>query len=124
MTVMSTESLKFGAQPREELDVLRGMMVGSQEKAREDGRLNEWSARQCFLALGFLLSAAAVRGIDACPMEGFLPEEYDKILGIGDDGYFFRCCMCARISKRRSRLVEQAWKGEVRTRRCLQTFLS
>ena len=73
---------------REELDVLKGMMIGSQDQARKNGSLNDWSARQCFIALGFLLSAAAFRGIDACPMEGFIPEEYDNLLGIEDDGYF------------------------------------
>ena len=41
-----------------------------------------WSARQAYLALGNLLSAAAAHRIDACPMEGFKPEEYDKILGL------------------------------------------
>ncbi|NNE67548.1 MAG: NAD(P)H-dependent oxidoreductase [Pyrinomonadaceae bacterium] len=74
--------------PRKELEVLRGMMHGSQKQAREQGALNDWSARQCFIALGFLLSSAAILGIDACPMEGFVPNEYDRILGIQDDGYF------------------------------------
>jgi nitroreductase len=73
---------------RSELEVLKGMMLSSQEYARESGHLNEWAARQCFIALGFLLSAAAMTGIDACPMEGFVPEQYDKRLGIADDGYF------------------------------------
>ncbi|MDH3493128.1 MAG: NAD(P)H-dependent oxidoreductase [Acidobacteriota bacterium] len=74
--------------PREELEVLREMMYGSQKAARESGSLNDWSARQCFIALGFLLSAAAMLGIDACPMEGFEAEKYDKSLGIEQDGYF------------------------------------
>ncbi len=73
---------------REELEILRGMMHGSQKQAAEQGTLNEWAARQCFISLGFLLSAAAVLEIDACPMEGFKPAAYDKHLGIGDDGYF------------------------------------
>lgn len=74
--------------PPEELEVLKNMMHGSQKTAREQGVLNDWSARQCFIALGFLLSSAALRGIDACPMEGFVPEKYDEILGIEDEGYF------------------------------------
>lgn len=73
---------------REELEVLRGMMHGSQKQAAEQGILNEWAARQCFISLGFLLSAAAVLGIDACPMEGFQNAAYDKHLGIDEDGYF------------------------------------
>lgn len=74
--------------PPEELEILKDMMHGSQKAARESGELNNWSAKQCFIALGFLLSAAALRGIDACPMEGFKPEKYDEVLGIDADGYF------------------------------------
>ena len=40
--------------PREELEILSGMMHGSQKMAREAGVLNDWAARQCFIALGFL----------------------------------------------------------------------
>ena len=40
----------------------------------------EWSARQAYLALGNALQAAAELGIDSCPIEGFIPEEYDRIL--------------------------------------------
>jgi nitroreductase len=74
--------------PESELEVLKGTMLESQKTAVEKGFINEWSARQCFISLGFLLSAAAVRGIDSCPIEGFIPEEYDRVLGIDSDGYF------------------------------------
>lgn len=39
-----------------------------------------WNSRQTYIALGNLLSAAAVMRIDACPMEGIIGEEYDRIL--------------------------------------------
>ncbi|MGB5228272.1 MAG: NAD(P)H-dependent oxidoreductase [Eudoraea sp.] len=45
-----------------------------------------WSARQTYLALGNLLSAAASLKIDACPMEGFEPETYNELLGLKDKG--------------------------------------
>jgi nitroreductase len=73
---------------REDLDVLKGMMLNSQKMATESGFINEWSARQCFIALGNLMTSAAVLGIDACPMEGFLPPEFDRVLNINEDGYF------------------------------------
>lgn len=44
--------------------------------------LRDWAARQAYLALGFLLFAAAERRIDANPMEGFVPNRYDEILGL------------------------------------------
>lgn len=45
-----------------------------------------WTARQTYLALGNLLSAAADLKIDTCPMEGFEAETYNELLGIKDKG--------------------------------------
>lgn len=42
----------------------------------------QWSKNQAYIALGNLMTVCAVEGIDSCPMEGFLPEEYDTILGL------------------------------------------
>jgi nitroreductase len=42
----------------------------------------EWSARQAYIAIGNLLSAAALLRVDACPMEGIKAREYDRILGL------------------------------------------
>ena len=47
----------------------------------------EWTARQAYIALGNLLSAAAVQRIDACPMEGFVREQVDEILGLRQQGF-------------------------------------
>ena len=44
--------------------------------------LKEWAKRQTYIALGTLLCACAMAEIDACPMEGFKPLEYDKILDL------------------------------------------
>lgn len=46
-----------------------------------------WTARQVYVALGVFLTSAAMLGVDACPMEGFDPEAYDRLLGIPADGY-------------------------------------
>ena len=40
----------------------------------------EWLARQCYIALGNLMTAAAVLEVDACPMEGLDPNKYNEIL--------------------------------------------
>lgn len=42
----------------------------------------EWAKRQAYIALGNLLSAAAVHEIDACPMEGFDPSQFNEILDL------------------------------------------
>ena len=41
-----------------------------------------WTARQAYIALGNLLSAAAAHEIDTCPMEGFDAATFDEILGL------------------------------------------
>lgn len=42
----------------------------------------EWAKRQAYIALGNLLSTAAVHEIDACPMEGFDPAQFNEILDL------------------------------------------
>lgn len=42
----------------------------------------DWAARQAYIALGNLMTSAALLSIDTCPMEGFVPAKYDEILGI------------------------------------------
>ena len=39
-----------------------------------------WNKNQAYIALGNLMTVCAVEKIDACPMEGFIPEKYDEIL--------------------------------------------
>ena len=45
---------------------------------------NNWAAKQAYIALGNLLSAAANLKIDTCPMEGFDSDKFDEILGLKD----------------------------------------
>lgn len=42
--------------------------------------------QQAYIALGNLMTVCAVEKIDACPMEGFVPKEYDKILELDAHG--------------------------------------
>lgn len=66
--------------PPESLSGLRSAIL---DKA---GRMGEhqlpWTSRQCYIALGFLLETAAMLSVDACPMEGIIPERLDGILAI------------------------------------------
>ena len=50
--------------------------------SRTQEQLAVWNARQAYIALGFLLEAAALHEIDACPMEGFDNAKFDEILGL------------------------------------------
>lgn len=62
-------------------EMLNGTIVSKGEE------LNDWSARQVYIALGTLLSAAALENIDCSPMEGFDGEQFDAILDIKEEGY-------------------------------------
>lgn len=73
--------------PAEALKGYRDMMVGDLVKGPRAAIADQWAARQAYIALGNLLTSAAVLGVDATPMEGFLPSEFDKVLGLTGSGY-------------------------------------
>ncbi len=49
-------------------------------------QVENWAAKQTYLAVSNLLAACAELRIDACPMEGFDAAEYDRILGLTKQG--------------------------------------
>ncbi|HYH69522.1 MAG TPA: NAD(P)H-dependent oxidoreductase [Urbifossiella sp.] len=67
------------------LDALRDRILGTLAKM-SPADAHAWAARQCYIALGVFLAAAAHLGVDACPMEGFQPDQYDDILGLTAKG--------------------------------------
>jgi nitroreductase len=78
---------KVQGAPIEALAPLRGMLVGGIVKAQDETARNAWARNQTFIALGNLLTSAALLGIDACPMEGFDRAQYDEILGLKAKGF-------------------------------------
>ncbi len=48
--------------------------------------INEWSARQTYIALGNFMTSAALLSVDTCPMEGIEPVNYDRLLGLSEKG--------------------------------------
>jgi nitroreductase len=63
------------------------MMVGDLVKGPRAAWIDQWSARQAYIALGTLMTTAAALGIDTCPMEGFVPDQFDEILGLTKGDY-------------------------------------
>lgn len=53
-------------------------------KSPEEKR--EWAHQQAYIALGTLLTAAALLQIDSCPMTGFDRQAYDQVLGLAERG--------------------------------------
>jgi nitroreductase len=80
--------------PRGSLQGYYDMIIGDLVKGPRSAWVDEWTARQTYIALGNLLTAAALLGIDACPMEGLDPAKYDEVLGLPAKGYS-TVCVCA-----------------------------
>lgn len=70
----------------ETLAPLRGMLVGGIVQSLDENSRAAWARNQAYIALGNLLTSAALLGIDACPMEGFDRAQYDEILGLSEQG--------------------------------------
>ncbi|MCU0792897.1 MAG: NAD(P)H-dependent oxidoreductase [Opitutaceae bacterium] len=66
----------------ESLAGYRGMMVGFVNNLSASGQIDTWATKQIYVALGQFMAAAALLGVDACPMEGINPAAYDDILGL------------------------------------------
>ncbi len=62
-------------------DFMKGRL---KEKSPET--MKHWTAKQTYLALGNLINACAILAIDACPIEGFESDKYDKLLGLENIG--------------------------------------
>lgn len=53
---------------------------------KEIQEIKDWSKNQAYLAMGNLLTVCALEEIDSCPMEGFEPEAYDRLLDLSNRG--------------------------------------
>lgn len=79
----------------------------------------DWSAKQSYIALGNMMTAAAMIGIDSCPIEGFNQQTTDKILSetFGVDPAQYGVAWMAAFGYRRNE------QGE-KTRRPLSQIVS
>ncbi|WHY21491.1 NAD(P)H-dependent oxidoreductase [Paenibacillus sp. G2S3] len=74
----------------------------------------EWSCRQTYIALGNMMTSAALIGIDSCPMEGFDKAKIEQVLteeGIMDAEHFGISCMVAfgyRLNEPRGKTRQSA----------------
>ncbi len=75
----------------------------------DDRKLFDWASRQSYIALGNMMTTAAMIGIDSCPIEGFKQKEIDVILkenfGIDTDkfGISFMLAFGYRITETREK---------------------
>ncbi len=72
---------------RAHLDSFADQIKGHIVTGPQHARALEWTTRQAYIALGQLMTVAALASIDVCPMEGFSPEKFDEILGLTAQGF-------------------------------------
>ena len=70
----------------EDLDPYKGMILGFLSNMKAE-QIETWAKNQVYIALGQLMTTAAMLEVDACPMEGIIPAQYDEILGLSDSRY-------------------------------------
>ena len=71
--------------PLEGLRGFRNSILNSVNQSA--GQHLEWNARQVYIALGQLMMAAALMGVDSCPMEGIDFQKYDHLFGLEETEY-------------------------------------
>lgn len=62
------------------------LALGNMLKSRSPEANREWAAKQAYLAFGVGITAAAMEGVDATPMEGFNPIALDELLSLESQG--------------------------------------
>ncbi|MEB3265943.1 MAG: NAD(P)H-dependent oxidoreductase [Cyanobacteriota bacterium] len=77
----------------EQLGFYREMMKRDLVDGPRSQQIERWASNQVYIALGTFMTAAALLGVDTCPIEGFSPPDYDRILGLQSDPYR-SCVVC------------------------------
>jgi nitroreductase len=67
------------------LEDFKGMMLGTLSNMNEEQK-TIWAQKQVYIGLGFSLVASALEEVDSTPMEGFLPNKVDEVLGLRELG--------------------------------------
>ncbi len=70
--------------PEEQAEQRRNFYQVFQEKDfklfESERAMFDWAAKQTYIALGNMMTAAAMLGIDSCPIEGFKADEVEKLM--------------------------------------------
>jgi len=74
--------------PQEKLDFYLDIYAKHLAKTLStDENIYAWTARQSYIALGNMMTAAAFIGIDSCPIEGFEKENVEEVLDLDRSKY-------------------------------------
>jgi hypothetical protein len=73
--------------PKETFAGYHKMIASDLKQGPRSKMIPEWATRQVYIALGNLMTCAAIMKIDTCPMEGIAPPKYDEILNLNGTSY-------------------------------------
>ena len=74
--------------PQEKLDFYLGLYAGHLKNTlSSDENIYAWTAKQTAFAAGNMMTAAAIKGIDSCPIEGYDKGKVEEILGLDTKKY-------------------------------------
>ena len=74
--------------PQETLDFYMSIYASHlSDTLSSDEKIEAWTAKQSYIALGNMMSAAAILAIDSCPIEGFEKEKVEEILELDISKY-------------------------------------
>lgn len=85
METVFNYTLKERGLPLDTMDDYKKTIWGMYEPLGEDWHAQH-TAKQAYISLGLAMAAAAELKIDATPMEGFIPEQMDELLGLKEKG--------------------------------------
>ena len=71
--------------PREILKSFEEFLIDDFTNKTEE-EIALWATKQAYLTLGNLLTVCALEEVDACPIEGFVPSQYDEYLKLSEKG--------------------------------------
>ena len=74
--------------PQEKKDFYIGLYANHlKDTLSSDENIYAWTARQTYIAAGNMMTAAAIKGVDSCPIEGFEKENLEKVLKLDTTKY-------------------------------------
>ena len=74
--------------PQEKLDMYLGLYSSHLKNTlSSDENILAWTAKQTYIALGNMMSAAAIKGIDSCPIKKKKKEKVEEILALDTKKY-------------------------------------
>ena len=89
----NSKSVKKGF-PADKLEFYTGVFPNHPEDScHSNENMYSWPARQTYLSAGNMMTAAAIKGIDSCPIESYEKENIEEVLGLDTSKFQIACLL-------------------------------